>query len=192
MAFPYRRSSTTPLNPPDVSVEDKPRELAGTRLPDAQAAYIDQSDLETRAAVSATAIYEGALAAGDEELPLSEAALAESEAFESLATIGPDGPSGTERQQLLAGIDQAERLVSSEDILPIVVYIASGEIELLNELELRAEETDDVMEAVAEGYTYVPPNDPPVVPGTWANAEIASGLGVSALDEPYDDGHHSS
>ncbi len=192
MTIPNHRSSTTPLNPPDVAVEDKPRELAGTRLPDAQAAYIDHSDVETRAAVSSTAIYEGALPAGDEELLFSEAALAETEAFDSLAMIGPDGLSEDERHKLLAGIDQAEQLLSSEQTLPVVAYIASGDMELLTELELRAEETDDVMEAVAEGYTYVPPIDPPVVPGTWANAEIASGLGVSALDEPYDDGHHSS
>src|SRR5688500_17272095 len=30
-------------------------------------------------------------------------------------------------------------------------------LELLTELELRAEETDDPMEAAEEGYTYVPP-----------------------------------
>ena len=68
----------------------------------------------------------------------------------------------------------------------------SENLELLTELELRAEETDDVMEAVEEGYSYVPPIDPPTTPGSLQNAEVASGLGVSALDEPYDDGHHSS
>jgi hypothetical protein len=192
MTIPNRRSSTTPLNPPDVPVEDKRRELAGTRPPDAQAAYIDQSDVESHAAASSTAIYEGALPAGDEELLLSEAALAESEALESLAAIGPDGLVEGERQRLLAGIDEAEQLAGSEEFLPVVSYITPGDMELLNELELRAEETDDVMEAVAEGYTYVPPIDPPIVPGGWANAEIASGLGVSALDEPYDEAHHSS
>jgi hypothetical protein len=64
---------------------------------------------------------------------------------------------------------------------------------MLTELELRADETDDPMEAVEEGFTYVPPIDPPVVPGGgYQNAEIASGLGVSALDEPYDEDHHDS
>jgi osmotically-inducible protein OsmY len=48
------------------------------------------------------------------------------------------------------------------------------------------------MEAVEEGYSYVPPIDPPTTPGGLDNAEVASGLGVSALDEPFDDGHHSS
>ena len=66
-------------------------------------------------------------------------------------------------------------------------------IEMLTELELRADETDDVMEAVEEGFTYVPPIDPPTVPGGGLqNAEIASGLGSSALDEPYDEDHHDS
>jgi hypothetical protein len=65
-------------------------------------------------------------------------------------------------------------------------------IEMLTELELRAEETSDPMEAVEEGFTYVPPIDPPTVPGDgYQNAQIASGLGVSALDEPYDEDHHS-
>ena len=65
-------------------------------------------------------------------------------------------------------------------------------LELLTERELRAEETRDPMEAVEEGYTYVPPIDPPTTPGGLQNAEVASGLGVSALDEPYDQNHHTS
>jgi len=65
-------------------------------------------------------------------------------------------------------------------------------IDMLTELELRSEETDDVMEAVEEGLSYVPPIDPPVEPGGgYPGAEVASGLGVSALDEPYDADHHS-
>lgn len=68
-------------------------------------------------------------------------------------------------------------------------------LELLTEQELRAGETDDVMEAVEEGYTYVPPIDPPTVPsrdGTYENAEIASGLGLSSLEEPYNADHHQT
>jgi hypothetical protein len=65
-------------------------------------------------------------------------------------------------------------------------------LEMLTEIELRADETDDPMEAVEEGFTYVPPIDPPVTPGGVDNAQIASGLGLSALDEPYDEDHHSS
>ena len=67
----------------------------------------------------------------------------------------------------------------------------AGNLETLIELELRAGETDDAMDAVEEGFTYIPPVDPPVVPGGgYDNAEVASGLGVSALDEPYDEDHH--
>jgi hypothetical protein len=66
-------------------------------------------------------------------------------------------------------------------------------LEMLTELELRDGETDDVMEAVEEGLTYVPPTDPPTVPGGgYESAEIASGLGNTALEEPYDEDHHSS
>jgi hypothetical protein len=66
-------------------------------------------------------------------------------------------------------------------------------LELLTELELRDGETDDVMEAVEEGLTYVPPTDPPTVPSdSYESVEIASGLGVTALEEPYDADHHSS
>jgi len=65
-------------------------------------------------------------------------------------------------------------------------------LEMLTELELRADETDDPIEAVEEGFTYVPPIDPPVTPSGADNAEIASGLGLSALDEEYDEDHHDS
>lgn len=66
-------------------------------------------------------------------------------------------------------------------------------LELLTELELREDETDDAFTASDEGMTYVPPIDPPTVPSaSFQDAEIASGFGVSALDEPFDqDGHGS-
>lgn len=67
------------------------------------------------------------------------------------------------------------------------------DLDLLTELELRDGETDDPMEAVEEGLTYVPPIDPPTRPGGGLeNAEIASGLSLSSLDEPYDEDHHDS
>jgi hypothetical protein len=66
-------------------------------------------------------------------------------------------------------------------------------LELLTELELRDGETDDVMEAVEEGLVYIPPTDPPTVPGGgYTDAEVASGLGTTALDEPYDENHQAS
>jgi len=66
-------------------------------------------------------------------------------------------------------------------------------LEQLTDRELRADETDDPMEAVEEGYTYIPPIDPPIVPsaeGSAESAEVASGFGASSLDEEYGaDGH---
>jgi hypothetical protein len=66
-------------------------------------------------------------------------------------------------------------------------------LEMLTELELRAEETDDAYIAAEEGVTYVPPIDPPTVPSdSLEGAEVAAGFGVSSLDEPYNlDGHSS-
>ncbi|HEX9370884.1 MAG TPA: BON domain-containing protein [Roseiflexaceae bacterium] len=170
MSNNYRdRMTVTPLNPPDVPIERKLRELAGDRPPEDQAAYIEIGDVDTLAALSPTAIDEGDLPAGDEDEPPDEAA----------------------RRELLAEIGEGEPPPGDED-----VFLAHAErLDLLSELELRAEETADPIEAVEEGFAYVPPIDPPVVPGhsgSFANAEIASGLGISALDEPYDEGHHGS
>jgi hypothetical protein len=63
-------------------------------------------------------------------------------------------------------------------------------VEWLNESELREGETDDPLEATEEGLTYVPPVDPPVVPGEDGEPEVAAGFGDSALAEPYDADHH--
>jgi hypothetical protein len=66
-------------------------------------------------------------------------------------------------------------------------------LEMLTELELRDGETDDAAVASDEGLTYVPPIDPPTVPSdNLEGAEVASGFGVSAIDEPYDRDHHDS
>jgi hypothetical protein len=57
--------------------------------------------------------------------------------------------------------------------------------DLLVERELRAGETDDVMDAIEEGLTYVPPIDPPTVtdPDDPESIQVASGFSVSADDE---------
>lgn len=62
---------------------------------------------------------------------------------------------------------------------------ASESYDLLVETELRADETDDVMNAVEEGMTYVPPIDPPVVPDLDdpEGVAIAAGFGSTAEDE---------
>jgi hypothetical protein len=54
---------------------------------------------------------------------------------------------------------------------------------------LRAGETDDAGEAAEEGLTWVPPTDPPTVPGELGEPAIAAGFGTSATDEPYDIDH---
>src|SRR5215207_5026812 len=100
-------------------------------------------------------------------------------AADELDDLGQISSTGVYEGQLEAGT--ADDLPSDPD---------SENLEMLTELELRADETDDPMEAVEEGFTYVPPIDPPIVPGGDDNAEIASGLGISALDEPYDEDHH--
>jgi hypothetical protein len=55
----------------------------------------------------------------------------------------------------------------------------------LAETELREDETDDVMNAIEEGITYVPPIDPPVVPDADSldGIEMAAGFGSTAEDE---------
>ncbi|HEX8940671.1 MAG TPA: BON domain-containing protein [Candidatus Limnocylindrales bacterium] len=65
-------------------------------------------------------------------------------------------------------------------------------LESLTERELREGETDDPNIAAEEGLTYVPPTDPPVVPADVPEgAEVAAGMGSTALDEPYDADHHA-
>ncbi len=60
------------------------------------------------------------------------------------------------------------------------------QLDLLVEQELREGETDDVMEAVQEGLTYVPPIDPPVTPDadSLESVSVAAGFALSA-DERY-------
>jgi hypothetical protein len=60
--------------------------------------------------------------------------------------------------------------------------------DLLVEQELREGETDDVMEAVEEGMTYVPPIDPPVVPDrdNLESVQVAAGFGLTAADQGSD------
>jgi len=69
---------------------------------------------------------------------------------------------------------------------------AEQNLESLAARELRAEETANPDVAAEEGMPWVPPIDPPVVPGDGPEGlQVASGFGSSALAEPYDDDHHS-
>jgi hypothetical protein len=66
-------------------------------------------------------------------------------------------------------------------------------LEMLAERELRGDETDNPDVAAEEGMTYVPPTDPPVIADAEAEdgVAVAAGFGGTALDEPYDEDHHS-
>ncbi|MEA2519129.1 MAG: hypothetical protein QOF49_1209 [Chloroflexota bacterium] len=56
--------------------------------------------------------------------------------------------------------------------------------------ELRDGETDDPLVAIQEGFTYVPPSDPPTVPSDDPQGiDIAAGFGAGASGEPLDDDH---
>lgn len=107
----------------------------------------------------------------------------------------------TDEQGAVMPVDRVDDL---GDITPVDIYegeLEAGvhddlpndpeDLELLTELELRGDETDNPDVAAEEGMTYIPPIDPPVVPGGAENAEIASGFGVSALDDPYNSDHPS-
>lgn len=95
--------------------------------------------------------------------------------------LGEITPTDVYAGELAAGVD--DDLPNDPDTM-----------ELLHERELRAEETASPFEAIEEGMPYVPPTDPPITPDTHrdrADAEVASGMGPSALSEPYDRAHHS-
>jgi hypothetical protein len=66
-------------------------------------------------------------------------------------------------------------------------------LELLEDLDLRSDETTDPIIAAEEGVAYVAPVDPPVVPSSDPQgAVVAAGFAASALDRPYDADNHGS
>lgn len=67
----------------------------------------------------------------------------------------------------------------------------AGSLEDLASGEFRAGETDDPNEAAEEGFTWIPPMDPPVVADERGDAVVAAGFATSAEDEPFDADHHS-
>jgi hypothetical protein len=64
-------------------------------------------------------------------------------------------------------------------------------LDLLAETELRAGETENPDVAAEEGEVWIPPTDPPVVPGDEGQPEIAAGFGATNIEEPFDADHHS-
>jgi hypothetical protein len=54
-----RAVDTTPLNPPDVPVEEIPRELLGEEAPMDQDAIVDTTEIDVRPEITDTELYEG-------------------------------------------------------------------------------------------------------------------------------------
>lgn len=67
----------------------------------------------------------------------------------------------------------------------------SESLEMLTEREMREGETGDAFKAAEEGVTYVPPIDPPTTPGADYPTHVASGMGASALSDPYQADSHN-
>jgi hypothetical protein len=130
----------TPLNPADVPLEDKQRQLEGRQADDKQSAFVDRSEADQLSEYTETDHYE-----------------AEAEARDAADFTNPE-----------------ERL------------------DLLEEREVRAGETDDAFKAAEEGMTYIPPVDPPIVRSEgYEDAQVGSGMGVSAFGEVYNRDHHN-
>src|SRR2546430_15984583 len=54
-----RAIDTTPLNPPDVAVEEISRELLGEEAPMDQDAIVDTTEIDVRPEITDTELYEG-------------------------------------------------------------------------------------------------------------------------------------
>jgi hypothetical protein len=96
-----------------------------------------------------------------------------------------EGLTGTERElgYLEAGVDPTGGIGEGVE-----------SVESLIERELDSDETVDPYVASDEGVPWVPPVDPVVAPDAQdpEGLQVAAGIGVSALDEPYDADHHST
>jgi hypothetical protein len=183
-------SRITPLNPRALRPTQR-RELAGERPWEEQAAYLDRSQVDVAEPLTDTTIYEGEFEASDVQEALDTVNLTDSSAVELLADVAADAQPisvqaelpAIEGQEGLADIYLGQLPVSAEEGL----VRETESPDLLTALELRAGETADPLLVADEGAAYVPPLDPPAIPGcagSLANAEIASGLGVSPSTSP--------
>jgi hypothetical protein len=88
----------------------------------------------------------------------------------------------------VSAVDRLEDITSTDeyqldtDVLQEREEGDAEDFDTLIELELRDGETGDVMEAVQEGFTYVPPIDPPITTDTDdpEGVEVATGFGLTA------------
>jgi hypothetical protein len=100
-----------------------------------------------------------------EEMPIDQDAVLEPGEIESareptLTEVDTGGASEPDRA-LLTGVDEDSFLGDVDPTLPQRDVVSLDE---LTDDELREGETDDPIEAIEEGETWIPPTDPPVVP----------------------------
>lgn len=116
-----------------------------------------------------------------------------------------EGRQPADAQEAFRSVDQVDDLgtISRSDIYEGEIEAGVDDdlpsdqesLELLTELELRGDETDDAFEAVEEGETYIPPIDPPTTPSPerdFQNARIAAGFAHSARESTYNEDDASS
>jgi hypothetical protein len=108
------------------------------------------------------------------------------------AVLAPD-----EMESEPRGVTDTERYLGElEAGVPPDRDAQAGEIESLEGLadtDLRAGETDNAYVASDEGMPWIPPIDPPTAPTeNPQGVEIAAGAGLSASEEPYDEGQHGA
>ncbi len=100
-----------------------------------------------------------------EEMPVDQDALLEPGEIEGARQPTPTevdtGGASEPDRALLTGLNDDSFLADVDPTLPPRVVVSLDE---LTDDELREGETDDPIEAIEEGETWIPPTDPPVVP----------------------------
>lgn len=111
------------------------------------------------------------------------------EFLEQLAGTHTDGTAYIDAEDVeqLEGISMTDVYQGDTDVNQERVEGDAERFDLLVERELRDGETDDVMEAVEEGFTYVPPVDPPITfdRDDPESIEVATGTDISARDPSF-------
>ncbi len=107
------------------------------------------------------------------------------EVHDGVATLSGEVTSEAERQaaiDLAYWIDGVEEVQDDMSVMELVAD--SGSIDALFIDDDQSDTTDDPMVAAAEGLTYIPPIDPPVVADDDAPGyEVRGGFATSALDD---------
>jgi hypothetical protein len=111
------------------------------------------------------------------------------EFLEQLAGVNTDQTAyiGVEDIERSEGITMTDIYQGDVDVNQERVEGAAEPFDMLESRELREGETDDVMEAIEEGYTYVPPVDPPTTidPQNPETIDMATGTEIDARDPSH-------